>query len=283
MRAVWRVAFFVLAVIAASAFSTAIVYGLLSATPLVSRARELGVPTSEWLQVVTMVVATYASLRIVDGARFDVWSRVGLGVGALRIRSLGIGLIAGTAAILGPSALLLAVHGFSFEPQATTVSWWSATGSALLILVPAAIAEELTVRGYLLTALIDGLGRVPAVIVTSILFALLHLLNPDPSVLSTLVVGLAGVFLATVRLTTNSLWAAVVAHLAWNLVQAVALHAPVSGLPLPTPGYRLVDRGPAWLTGGSWGPEGGLAAALGMTVATFLLVRSTRKPVEIQA
>jgi hypothetical protein len=61
--------------------------------------------------------------------------------------------------------------------------------------------------------------------------------------------------------------------LAWNLVQAVVLHAPVSGLPLPTPGYRLVDNGPGWLTGGPWGPEGGLAAAGGMLVATFLLVR----------
>jgi hypothetical protein len=87
-------------------------------------------------------------------------------------------------------------------------------------------------------------------------------------------VALAGVFLATVRLSTGSLWAATVAHLVWNLVQAVVLHAPVSGLPLPTPVYRLVDHGPEWLTGGAWGPEGGLAAAAGMLVATFLLLRS---------
>jgi hypothetical protein len=105
---------------------------------------------------------------------------------------------------------------------------------------------------------------------------LLHLFNPAPTVLSTVMVGIAGVFLAVVRVTTGSLYAASVAHFAWNFVQAALLHAPVSGLPLPTPGYRLADSGPAWLTGGAWGPEGGLAAAAGMLLATFLLVRRAR-------
>jgi hypothetical protein len=144
------------------------------------------------------------------------------------------------------------------------------------MLVPAAFAEELAMRGYLLTTLIEGVGKPFAVAITSVLFAILHLLNPDPTFLSTGMVALAGLFLAAIRLTTGSLWAASVAHLAWNLVQAVLLHAPLSGLPLPTPGYRLVDHGPAWLTGGTWGPEGGLAAAAGMLVATFLLVRFAR-------
>ncbi|HVT40817.1 MAG TPA: hypothetical protein VHE78_17390, partial [Gemmatimonadaceae bacterium] len=79
-------------------------------------------------------------------------------------------------------------------------------------------------------------------------------------------------FLASVRLATGSLYAAFVAHLAWNFVQGAVLHAPVSGLALPAPGYRAVDAGPAWLTGGAWGPEGGLAAAAGMLGATFLLL-----------
>ncbi|MBV9879811.1 MAG: hypothetical protein JO180_04905, partial [Gemmatirosa sp.] len=40
-----------------------------------------------------------------------------------------------------------------------------------------------------------------------------------------------------------------------------------------TPGYRTVDAGPDWLTGGPWGPEGGLAAGAGMLAALALLVR----------
>ena len=57
---------------------------------------------------------------------------------------------------------------------------------------------------------------------------------------------------------------------------ALSLHAPVSGLNLPTPWYQLADHGPAWLTGGSWGPEGGVGAAVGMLVAIFLLLRRPR-------
>jgi hypothetical protein len=57
-------------------------------------------------------------------------------------------------------------------------------------------------------------------------------------------------------------------------VQAAVLHSAVSGLPLPTPGYRLADNGPTWLTGGTWGPEGGLAAAAGMLIACILMART---------
>ena len=194
-------------------------------------------------------------MRIIDGERDGIWSRVGLGPDALHPKPLLIGLAAGTLGILVPCALLVAAGRFSFERQpAEILSWWSATRGALFMLVPAAFVEELAMRGYLLTTLVDGVGAPFAVAITSVVFAILHLLNPDPTVLSTAMVALAGLFLATIRLTTGSLWAAGIAHLAWNLAQAVVLHAPVSGLPMPTPGYRLVDHGPTWLTGGPWGP-----------------------------
>ena len=254
--------------------ASGIAYSAISLTPLVDWARQYEVPIPEYGQLLAFLIGTYATLRIVDGTRDGAWSRVGLGRDGLRPRWLLIGLAAGSLAILVPCGLLIVSGRFSFDRQpAEITSWWSATRTALFILVPAALAEELAVRGYLLTTLVEGVGAPFAIAITSVLFAVLHLLNPDPTFLSTAMVALAGLFLAVIRLTTGSLWAAWIAHLVWNLAQAVVLHAPVSGLPLPTPGYRLVDHGPVWLTGGPWGPEGGLAAALGMLVATFLLVR----------
>ena len=104
--------------------------------------------------------------------------------------------------------------------------------------------------------------------------------KPNPSILTNPVLHIvldrpriAANIASIVRLATGSLYATIVAHFAWNFAQAVVLAAPVSGLALPTPGYRLVDHGPSWLTGGSWGPEGGLAAAAAMIVTTFLLLR----------
>jgi membrane protease YdiL (CAAX protease family) len=274
VRAWWCVAFFVLATTVGGFFASGIAYSVIAATPLVDWARQYEVPIPEYGQLLALLIGTYASLRVIDGRRDGKWSRVGLGSDGLRPRWLLIGLAAGTLAILVPCGLLIASGRFSFERQpAEVMSWGAATRTALFILVPAALAEELAMRGYLLTTLVEGVGAPFAVAITSVLFAILHLLNPDPTFLSTAMVALAGLFLAVIRLTTGSLWAAWIAHLAWNLVQAVVLHAPVSGLPLPTPAYRLVDHGPVWLTGGQWGPEGGLAAAAGMLVATFLLVR----------
>jgi membrane protease YdiL (CAAX protease family) len=274
VRAWCRVAFFVLATAAGGLFASGIAYEAISLTPLVGVARDHAVPLAEYGQALALVIGTYAALRIVDGARDGAWARVGLGLQGLRLRPMLIGVFAGTFAIMVPCGVLVAAGRLGFERQpAEVVSWWSATRGVLVMLAPAAFAEELAVRGYLLTTLVEGVGRPFAVAITSVLFALLHLLNPGSSFLSTGMVALAGLFLATVRLTTGSLWAATIAHLAWNLVQAAVLHAPLSGLSLPTPAYRLVDHGPVWLTGGLWGPEGGLAAAGGMLVATFLLVR----------
>ena len=60
----------------------------------------------------------------------------------------------------------------------------------------------------------------------------------------------------TRRAVSYAAWAA---HFAWNWTMAVVFHVAVSGLPLESPGYRYVDAGPDWATGGSWGPEGGAA------------------------
>ena len=161
----------------------------------------------------------------------------------------------------------------------------AAAGSSLgaaaritLFLLPAALAEEVLCRGYLLTVVRDRIGTTGAVVTTSLAFGALHLSNPGWTVASVGVVALAGVFLAAVRIAYDSLYAAWAAHLAWNWVMAVPLHAPVSGLRFEAPDYRTVSTGPAWATGGAWGPEGGVAAALGMLVCLgFLYARRRRE------
>jgi hypothetical protein len=111
------------------------------------------------------------------------------------------------------------------------------------------------------------------------MFGLVHLMNPDASAFSLAIVTLSGLLLATVRLALKSLYAAFMAHLAWNWVMAVPLHAPVSGLPFESPGYQAMTTGPSWLSGGKWGPEGGLIAALGMLggLAYFYYTRPRRE------
>ena len=275
LRAPWRIALFFGATFMAGALVSALGFALLELTPLVGLARAWRVPLDQFGSLVALLAGTWMALRV-DGRGVADWSRVGLARPAWGARPAAVGVAVGGLAILVPCTLLLATHRFTFEPQPPAQSWVVTAGAALLLLAPAALVEELALRGYPLMALRDAWGAPAAVAATSACFGLMHLLNPHPTVLSTATVALAGVFLAAVRLATGSLVAAWMAHLAWNFVQAAVLHAPVSGLALGSPGYRLADHGPRWLTGGSWGPEGGLAAAAGMLVATFLVVRGSR-------
>ncbi len=158
-------------------------------------------------------------------------------------------------------------------------------------------------RGYAFRALRDAWGWVPALLVTSFVFALLHWLNPNGCVAtwrqgtfdaqtcmqSTAMVTLAGVFLGGVLVYTGSLYAAWAAHFAWNWTMTGLLHAPVSGISgvpgVVAPDFLIVDAGPDWATGGPWGPEGGLAAAAGMIVAFYVARRwwLRRRSMEVQA
>jgi len=110
-----------------------------------------------------------------------------------------------------------------------------------------------------------------ALIVTSVVFGLMHIANPHVDAESILAVTVAGFFLGAILLATRSLYAAGAAHFAWNWVMAGALHISVSGLPAQDPDYRTIETGPDWLTGGPWGPEGGLAAVVLMFIVIFYL------------
>jgi membrane protease YdiL (CAAX protease family) len=106
----------------------------------------------------------------------------------------------------------------------------------------------------------------------------MHVDNPGADAESIGLVILAGFFLGSVLVATKSLYAAIAVHFAWNWAMAAGLHTPVSGLPIIAPDYRVVDAGPDWLTGGTWGPEGGLAAGLSMfLIVIYIYARHLRR------
>jgi membrane protease YdiL (CAAX protease family) len=147
-----------------------------------------------------------------------------------------------------------------------------------VVLLPSAFAEELFARGYILALIREAAGWKVALAATSIGFGLLHIANPGANWQSLSVVVLAGFFLGAIVLVTGSLYAATLAHFAWNWFIAAVLHMPVSGIPVAgSPDYRVVETGPDWLTGGSWGPEGGLAAAFGLSMGLIYLFWSAKR------
>jgi membrane protease YdiL (CAAX protease family) len=226
--------------------------------------------------LVGVFAATWLMLRSIDRRS---WADIDLSNEAASRRKLLTGWSVGALAIGIPCAVLVATGLLQFVPSPSNVSWLAAALRTTLVLIPASLGEEMMLRGYLLTIVRETVGTRAAVIGTSVIFGLLHLANPGSTTTSLIVVMLAGVFLATVRLALKSLWAAWMAHLAWNFMMAVVLHASVSGLEFQAPLYKAVTSGPSWLSGGEWGPEGGLVAALGLIggLAYFYYTRPRRE------
>jgi membrane protease YdiL (CAAX protease family) len=222
-----------------------------------------------------MLIGHAWTFHLVDGRG---WRFVGLGRDAWRPSRLASGLAVGALAIAVPSAALLALGWLRVEPS-TPGSSLGAAAAMLAVLVPAALWEELFVRGYAFALVRERWGPGVAIASTAMLFGVMHFLNDGASPRAVSVVIVAGLFLGLVRDATRSLYAAWAAHLAWNVVLVVFLHATVSGLTMAAPDYRVVDAGPDWATGGAWGPEGGLFAAAGLVAAAwYVFRRSTRRP-----
>ncbi len=212
-------------------------------------------------ELLAVLAASAIMLRSIDRRHWDAidFSRASAGA-----RPLLLGWCAGALPISLACVALLATGLLRMVSSTADATWMGAAFRTTLVLLPAALAEELICRGYLLTVVRDSVGPRIAVLTTSVMFALLHLFNPGATAMSVAVVMLSGVLLATVRLALGSLYAAWMAHFAWNWIMAVPLHAPVSGIEFESPLYKAMTSGPSWLSGGAWGPEGGLAAALSL-------------------
>ena len=226
--------------------------------------REIVIP---WTMLASVVVATYVMLRLVEKRP---WSTVALDRAAASPQTLLQGAAFGGLTIGLASIVLLTFHQLQIE-RSIPGSWWGAAERSTAILLPAAFWEELFFRGYAFSVLRRAAGWRTALVVTSIVFGLIHAGNPGADAESILAVTVAGFFLGIILLATRSLYATGIAHFAWNWVMAVGLHIEVSGLTSAYPDYRTIETGPDWLTGGRWGPEGGLAAVAAMFVGIFYL------------
>jgi len=184
-------------------------------------------------------------------------------------KGLGMGLALG-------AVLFAAVVGVAAIADVYNIIGDGGTSELLKALVTVAIVpafmEELLFRGILFRWLEEFGGSWFALALTSALFGIGHIFNPNATALASFAIALeAGVLLGGAYMLTRNLWMAIGLHAAWNFTQGWIFDVPVSG----TDQHGMVEAqlsGPELLSGGAFGLEASLIAMVLATAAGVVLV-----------
>lgn len=137
------------------------------------------------------------------------------------------------------------------------------------------MSEEVMLRGYLLTTLSSAKIKNPllyAVIINSVLFSLMHIINPGFSLLAFVNIILFGIFVSVYMLKTNSIWGVCAIHSIWNFTLGNVYGIRVSGLNVQSSVFYFTSNQNNLFSGGSFGLEEGLAVTITLAAAIFLIL-----------
>ena len=240
----------------------------------------IGSAASIWAQVLNLIAVTgsiYVARRWLDKRSFeslglklnqqtlmDILAGIGITfvqMGFIYIVMLGLGWLTFTGfAWQFDSARVVITNVLTFFIVFVFVGW----------------NEELLSRGYHLQTIASGFNLFWGVIISSAVFGLLHLGNPNATWVSAAGIFFAGIYLAYGYIRTKQLWLSIGLHIGWNFFEGVGFGFPVSGLDI-YPLLRINVTGPELWTGGAFGPEAGLIVLPSLLVGGLLIYLYTQK------
>ena len=156
-------------------------------------------------------------------------------------------------------------------------------GIWLLTFLFTAVFEETAFRAYVLRVSAERWGATIGLVVSSVIFGLVHLGNPAPGLTPvqhvvgpTFIALEAGLLMGALYIWTRRIWMSIGLHWAWNFFEGPVFGTGVSGIPAPSM-IKAHVHGPFILTGGSFGPEAGLPCLIICTVVALLVIRRARR------
>ena len=154
---------------------------------------------------------------------------------------------------------------------------------ALAMAISSSVLEEILFRGVLFRIVEERLGSYISLLISALVFGLLHLMNPNSSLMMGLGLAIqAGLLLGVLYMYSRNLWLPIAVHFAWNFTLGGVWGAAVSGVPLEKSLITASIQGNELITGGSFGPEGSVQATLFCLLATAVLFTICYKQDKIQ-
>ena len=139
--------------------------------------------------------------------------------------------------------------------RVTGLGAWSVLCVPLVSSLVGAVFEELLFRGVLFRLIEDSWGSYAALAVSSLIFGAAHLINPNTTWFSAVAIMVeAGILLGAAYMLTRRLWLPIGIHAGWNFTEGGVFGTAESGR--AAHGWlQSTSSGPAWLSGGDFGPE----------------------------
>jgi hypothetical protein len=266
IRAGWRLTL-------AIAIFLALLTAISGVIALVPRAHEwafgrgpVGLFFSEGMMALALVVTVGVMTKIENRS----WADYGLPSRAAFGKRFWQGAPYGFAMLSLLIGLMAASHAFSFQGRALTGG--DAVLFGLLYLAGftlVAFFEEFSFRGYMQATLASGIGFWPAAVLLAVAFGALHLGNKGEAKFGAAMAGAFGLLAAFTLWRTGNLWFAIGMHGAWDWGESYFYGVPDSGVVLKGHLMNASFHGPAWLTGGTVGPEGSVLVAAVLVLAAI--------------
>lgn len=217
-----------------------------------------------------MLLAALTSAVIMLRLEHRPFSDLGLSVKKGHARGLWYGLLVAVvlyAIGFGLTCLFgdIEVIGFHFDPM-------NLLGAFVFFLL-VALFEEILMRGYILGHLLHTrLNKFLSLFISSALFALLHIFNPEVAIFPMINLMLAGMMLGASYIYTKNLCFPISLHLFWNWIQGPILGYRVSGNDFMSSMLTLRLPEANAVNGGAFGFEGSLICTVLMIVLTIMIV-----------
>lgn len=227
------------------------------------------------LFLIFLLVVGFSVLDFISRRRSSTRDLLGLPRRSTAREEFGVG------AAIGWSALLLAILPIAIfgslraqlwtEPRAFLYALLTLIGAAL-----AALALEITFRGYAFRRLIDAIGTTGATLTMSLLYGILFAFSPGSTGLGVLVMALLGLLLSLGWLRTHALWLSWGLNFAWTASLGLLFGLPVAGSTDLSAIVQATPIGRRLITGGDFGPEAAPFTAIVLLLAIPVLMRLTR-------
>lgn len=190
-------------------------------------------------------------------------------------RQFGIGLLVGAGLYAACEGVLMALGIYRIDglnPLRFLIP-------AVAMAISSSVFEELLFRGVLYRSVETWFGSWAALVVSSLVFGLSHLANPQATLEGALFIAVeAGILLGAAAMLTRQLWLSIGFHMAWNYTQSAIFSGVVSGNDAEPGWIRSTVNGPDYLTGGNFGVESSvLSLVLCTTTGIVMLVMAHRR------